>query len=646
MLYMDRREVQSLEGAPSQDGLRPRDGGRGQRGHYKEEGANQMRYDRERDTLDDFRSTKGANGTHASSRQRHDGNGRTDRKDGEIIGGISSYRSSGDGRDGSGITPYRGSRFSSRYEEEDARDNFKSRTRDNDSRESRLRRYNGKGREQERGGFTRRERYSRNGWDRSRDQDRHFSNTQPSVSEYGHRVRPLFDKRSRARDGEVDSVITDVGSRKRSYRHIDSDYDGDIWSQSGKISAKEHTDGAIPINERPRMRPSLWDIPPRGYDSVTTEMAKISGYFTLASLPENARSYMRDPIAEVPPASALLGDIASLLPSFSRVAKRIIITGYDAEATTQSYIVDCLHRAISTLVPSKFRENTSFSTSVDFKQSEAFKAAYFALRKDHFVAEFSAPEYASALVALNQIALDPNEPELSTFTIRRPDDYVGPHCEREKAYVDEPSPPTIPDSPNKCAVTELSPGLDDNDVCELLSTFGKLKDFYHIKPYGVAIFEYNDPEATDVAIQSLTGQVISDKELKLFRLCQGLNEDPEIPSGKISKLAFYANRGDHYPETRVMQVFNGITVEDAQNDDERLDIIKQFEQECDRYGKVLEVQVPIDKANLRVGGKIYVKFESPKDCTIAVQRLAGRSFSGKTLITAFGSEHSFDLGIL
>lgn len=584
-------------------------------------------------STDDFRSR-------ANTRDRRDFHAHSDRdhtrnRDEYSRGGGGSRQSSSnrDARYNGGYhRPVRQQASSSRYDQDDYRDNFKSRDRrdyDKPQREggSSSRDRTGSSYDDGRGSGSRRYRDTRNNNSREsynnrgpRDRNNNYNNR--------HRKQPP----SQHRDRQFDASDDDQESSRKRARDDTAEYEN------------EPLEGVTPINERRRMRPTLWDVRPRGYDSVTTEMAKISGFFALPSLPENATSVMRDPIPPPPPASALLGDIASLLPGLSRVAKRVIISGYDLETTTQKHLMDYISKVMLQLRPSTFRKNENFSNAEP--SPEIFKAAFFSIDKSHFIVEFNVPEYASALVALDQIPLDSNEPELSTFHVERPEDYVTPHAERVSSYVDEPLPPTFADSPEKCAVTGLAEGLDDKDVCEFLSTFGELCDFYLMEPYGVALFQYKDKDVTDVAIQGLSGQVIADNELKVFRLCHGLEEDPEIPEGKTADLAFFANRAMRYPESRVMQVFNGITVEDAQNDDERQFIIEQFEQECDRYGRVLGVQVPIDKANLRVGGKIFVKFESSEDCTMAVQRLAGRSFSGKTLITAFGSEHSFNLGIL
>lgn len=73
-----------------------------------------------------------------------------------------------------------------------------------------------------------------------------------------------------------------------------------------------------------------------------------------------------------------------------------------------------------------------------------------------------------------------------------------------------------------------------------------------------------------------------------------------------------------------------------------LDIKLEVQDECDKYGKVIEIKIP-RPAGARSSpgvGKIYVKFEQPESAAKALAAMSGRKFSDRTVVVTYFGEVS------
>jgi hypothetical protein len=64
-------------------------------------------------------------------------------------------------------------------------------------------------------------------------------------------------------------------------------------------------------------------------------------------------------------------------------------------------------------------------------------------------------------------------------------------------------------------------------------------------------------------------------------------------------------------------------------------------EECEKYGKVLDIKVPRPSGGSRQSngvGKIFVKFDTPESAGKALRALAGRKFADRTVVTTYFSE--------
>jgi splicing factor U2AF 65 kDa subunit len=75
-----------------------------------------------------------------------------------------------------------------------------------------------------------------------------------------------------------------------------------------------------------------------------------------------------------------------------------------------------------------------------------------------------------------------------------------------------------------------------------------------------------------------------------------------------------------------------------------LEICEDVKEECEKYGKVLDMKVPRPTGGSRQSngvGKIFVKFDTPESAGKALRALAGRKFADRTVVTTYFSEVSY-----
>lgn len=213
----------------------------------------------------------------------------------------------------------------------------------------------------------------------------------------------------------------------------------------------------------------------------------------------------------------------------------------------------------------------------------------------------------------------------NALKIRRPKDYLGAELEMAGPYVPGVVSTNVPDTVNKIFVGGLPSYLTDDQVMELLKSFGELRSFnlvkeggtgaskvrLHSPPFlhevliplqGFAFCEYVDPAVTEVACQGLNGMELGDRFLVVQRAALGANPGkrdllgnpidfmmPSVPVTAASIIA--ASSGGDGTPTRVLQILNMVAVEELTSDEDYKDILEDIKEECGKYGNVEEVKV-------------------------------------------------------
>ncbi|KAK0311067.1 hypothetical protein LTR82_014360 [Friedmanniomyces endolithicus] len=401
----------------------------------------------------------------------------------------------------------------------------------------------------------------------------------------------------------------------------------------------------VSVLERKR-RLTQWDIKPPGYENVTAEQAKLSGMFPLPGAP---RAQPMDP-SKLQAFMNQPGNQAAktaLKPSTARQSKRLFVFNLPASATDNS-VNDFFNLQLNGLNVTKGQDPC---ISAQVSQDRSFA-----------LLEFKTAEDATNGMALDGINMEPEAMDTSNGTsngsaqglkIQRPKDYIVP------AITDETESETgvlsniVPDTQNKISITHIPVYLAEEQVQELLVSFGELKSFVLVtdtasgQNRGIAFCEYIDAAgATDIAVESLNGMELGDSMLKVQRASIGIQQVGGEMSVNVMSLMAGTTSKD-MEAGRVLCLMNMITPEELMDAEEADEILMDVKEECAKYGTLLDVKMPRPNSGSRSGngiGKIYIKYEKAESAQKALAALAGRKFADRTVVATFYGEEYFDVG--
>ncbi|RDW85002.1 U2 snRNP auxilliary factor [Coleophoma cylindrospora] len=397
----------------------------------------------------------------------------------------------------------------------------------------------------------------------------------------------------------------------------------------------------VSVLERKR-RLTQWDIKPPGYENVTAEQAKLSGMFPLPGAPRQQpmdpsklQAFMAQPSGSV--------TNAALKPSNSRQAKRLLVHNLPPTVTEEA-IVSFFNLQLNGL---NVIEGSDPCISAQISKDRSFA-----------LLEFKSPSDATVVLAMDGITMEEHHAAAKNgasngsatgLSIRRPKDYIVPAVTDETPYEPGTVSSVVVDTQNKISVSNVPLYLTDEQVTELLVSFGELKAFVLVKDNGtdesrgIAFCEYVDPAATDIAVEGLNGMELGDKHLKVQRASIGNTQASglEMSVNAMSMLAGTTTQG--LEDGRVLQLLNMVTAEELIDNDDYEEICEDVKEECEKYGKVLDMKVPRPSGGSRQSngvGKIFVKFDTPESAGKALRTLAGRKFADRTVVVTYFSEAS------
>ncbi|EEC04326.1 splicing factor u2af large subunit, putative [Ixodes scapularis] len=204
----------------------------------------------------------------------------------------------------------------------------------------------------------------------------------------------------------------------------------------------------------------------------------------------------------------------------------------------------------------------------------------------------------------------------------------------------------VQDSPHKIFIGGLPNYLNEDQVRELLMSFGQLRAFNLVKDSatglskGYAFCEYVEVTTTDQAIMGLNGMQLGDKKLIVQRASVGaknsqMNVSRDAPVQiQVPGLQLQGGAG---PPTEVLCLMNLVCPEELKDEEEYEDILEDIHEECNKYGvvKSIEIPRPIEGVDVPGCGKAFVEFNSVIDCQKAQQSLTGRKFSNRVVVTSY-----------
>merc|ERR1712217_111128 len=220
-----------------------------------------------------------------------------------------------------------------------------------------------------------------------------------------------------------------------------------------------------------------------------------------------------------------------------------------------------------------------------------------------------------------------------------------------------------------CAIFNLPDTMSEQVVKDLLGQFGKIKTLKlmtdqatgKIKGYG--IFEYVDPDNTDLAIHALNGfvcgsNVIRAQDMRTEKQKQAVLPAPTataLPSSvsqKIAKnptVAMQVKTGCDFgaKPTTVVQLLNAVYRVELSDDQEYEDIFEEMQKEASTYGAVKKLVIPRPAADgsLTPGvGKVFIAFRNAIAARKFQNESNGRKFDERTVCAAFYPVDKFDKG--
>lgn len=235
-------------------------------------------------------------------------------------------------------------------------------------------------------------------------------------------------------------------------------------------------------------------------------------------------------------------------------------------------------------------------------------------------------------------------------------------------------PPYIPgvvstvvaDSPNKIYIGGLPTVLTDDQIKEILSSFGQLRAFNLIRDpctlasKGYAFCEYLDPAITEQAILGLNGFEIGDKKLTVQRASVGARSGGSagpvpnlaglnpaaaaalLPPVQIQVPGLPSITPSSTPRvlTEVLCLMNMVEPNELKDDEEYKEILEDIEGECTKYGTVRSIEIPRpcksgDGEPVPGLGKVFVEFDSATEAQRAQLNLAGRRFANRVVVTSY-----------
>ena len=317
-----------------------------------------------------------------------------------------------------------------------------------------------------------------------------------------------------------------------------------------------------------KRRLNQWDIKPPGYENVTAEQAKLSGMFPLPGAPRQQpmdpsklQAFMNQP-----------GNQAStnaLKPSTARQSKRLFVHRLPASATDDS-VAEFFNLQLNGLNVTK---SVDPCISAQVNQAQGYA-----------LLEFKNPEDATNAMALDGVSMEPHGMDTSSngdangaskgLEIRRPKDYIVPTITDDTQHEAGVLSTSVPDTQNKIGITNIPVYLEDDQMQELLQSFGELKSFVLVRDTssgqsrGIAYCEYVDPNATDAAVEALNGMELGETQLKVKRASIGIQQVSGEMSVNAMSLMAGTQAKSEAESGRVLCLMNMITPEELMDTEE------------------------------------------------------------------------------
>lgn len=430
-------------------------------------------------------------------------------------------------------------------------------------------------------------------------------------------------------------------SRSRDRRSRDRDRRRRSRSRSRDKKRDDRRDG-----RKPKKPYKYWDVAPVGYEHMTPVQYKalqVANPLALGLPPMMAADVIAgggisNATMGLPPPMQTAGigvhltstNIPFAGSTISRQARRLYV-GNIPFGVTEDAMMDFFNNQMNMAGMAQSDGQAIISSQVNLDKNFAFL------------------EFRSVDECTNALAFDGINFQGQLLKLRRPREY-----QALPGITSESAPQAVPgivstivqDTPHKIFVGCIPNYLNEDQVKELLSSFGPLRSFNLVMDpatglsKGFAFCEYLDPNVTDQACAGLNGMQLGDKKLVIQRASVGKNPgsmqnammNMQIPGLNMDQVA----QAGTLP-TEVLCLMNMVVPEDLEDEEEYDDIVEDVKEECGKYGIVRSVEIPRPIKGVEVPGigKIFVEFASIDDSQKAQQALAGRKFANRVVVTSY-----------
>ncbi|XP_043106671.1 splicing factor U2AF 65 kDa subunit-like [Puntigrus tetrazona] len=378
-----------------------------------------------------------------------------------------------------------------------------------------------------------------------------------------------------------------------------------------------------PRRTRKKKTCKYWDVPPPGFEHITPMQYKAmqaAGQIpSIALLATSTNAGLAVAPTQVP----IVGS------QMTRQARRLYVGNIPFGVTEES-MAEFFNTQMRLAGLSQAPSNPVLAVQINQDKNFAFL-------------EFRSVDETTQAMAFDGIIF-----QGQSLKIRRPHDYrpLPGISEQPAFHVPGVVSTVVPDSPHKLFIGGLPNYLNDDQVKELLTSFGPLKAFNLVKDSatslskGYAFCEYVDISVTDQAVAGLHGMQLGDKKLIVQRASVGAkNANPtavvETPvTLQVPGLQRVQTSG---LPTEVLCLLNMVMPEELLDDEDYEEILEDIREECCKYGSVRSIEIPrpVDGIEVPGCGKIFVEYMSASECQKAMQALTGRKFANRVVVTKY-----------
>ncbi|CAF4358759.1 unnamed protein product [Rotaria socialis] len=435
-----------------------------------------------------------------------------------------------------------------------------------------------------------------------------MANDQPDLDRNNRR-----SSRSRSRDRK--SRRHRDRSRERDSKRRRSPTDNNRSKHSRSRSPKDRPKKETKVEKKILKKYKYWDVPPAGFEHITPVQYKAMQSSGQISQILTGKDWSANTAAATP-----------VLGSHVVHQSRRLYVGNIPFGVSENAMMEFFNQQMHLTGLSQTEGNPVIAVQINLDKNFAFL-------------EFRSIDETTAAMAFDGIVF-----QGQSLKIRRPRDYQAMPGGGDQPNMNVPGviSTVVADSPFKVFIGGLPNYLTDDQVKELLMSFGPLKAFNLVKDgatglsKGYAFCEYNEPSVTEPAIQGLNGMQLGDKKL-IVQLASVGAKNMIGGAGSIGVQLPGVNLLAPTVSTEVLCLLNMVTEEELRDDEEYEDIMEDVREECGKYGfvKSLEIPRPIQGVDVPGVGKIFVEFTSISECQKAQQALTGRKFANRVVVTSY-----------